>query len=120
MNISAKQINKAIKKFKSLIKYIVLICITFVLLFPVLYMVTNSFMSSSEVSRSYKAMSAETEVISIDGDENTDEVSKDYISFKLIPDEVSFMQYYNVLLRKPKFLIMFWNSLIMTAPILIG
>jgi multiple sugar transport system permease protein len=104
-------------KFKSIIKYMVLICIAAALLFPVIYMVTNSFMSNSEVLRNYS-------VISGGGTDSTvisDEVFEhSYINFTLIPDTVSFMQYYNVLLRKPKFLLMFWNSVFLTVPIVVG
>lgn len=108
---------------KSIVVYLILICITAALLFPVIYMITNSFMSNGEVLKSYSAISnagVEDTVISDENDDSGEKTQQSYISFKLIPDMVSFMQYYNVLLRKPKFLLMFWNSVLVTVPIVIG
>ena len=102
--------------FKSIIKYLVLICIAAALLFPVIYMVTNSFMSNSEVLRNYSVISSG----GTDSAVSDEVVEHSYINFTLIPDTVSFMQYYNVLLRKPKFLLMFWNSVFLTVPIVVG
>ncbi|MCX8131359.1 MAG: carbohydrate ABC transporter permease [Clostridia bacterium] len=92
-------------------RYVILFSVSVVLLFPVAYMLTNSFMDSKEVAETYNTVA-----------DNGDIQNKrqDTVSFKLIPESVSFMQYYNVLLRKPKFLIMFWNSVIITIPIIIG
>ena len=114
--------NKRSFRSRGIIKYILLVCISIALLFPILYMVTNSFMSTSEVLRNYSAINgqnvqsagAETK------DDSATEAKPDRITFSLIPEKVSFMQYYNVLLRKPKFLLMFWNSVIVTVPILVG
>lgn len=107
--------------FAGAIKYLVLICIAAALLFPVIYMVTNSFMSNSEVLRNYSVISSGGTDSTVLGDEDAaEEAGHEYISFTLIPDTVSFMQYYNVLLRKPKFLIMFWNSVLLTIPIVMG
>ncbi len=102
--------------FKGIIKYMVLICIAVALLFPVIYMVTNSFMSNSEVLRNYSVISSG----GTDSAVSDEVVEHSYINFTLIPDTVSFMQYYNVLLRKPKFLLMFWNSVFLTVPIVVG
>lgn len=120
VNKPVRAINKKKRiTFKSIIKYMVLICIAAALLFPVIYMVTNSFMSNSEVLRNYSVISSGgTDSAVSDG--GIEETEHSYITFKLIPDTVSFMQYYNVLLRKPKFLLMFWNSVFLTVPIVVG
>ena len=97
-------------KLKGLIKYIILLCISAALLFPVVYMLANSFMSSREVMENYSAVSGAA----------VEEGNTPEITFSLIPEKVSFMQYYNVLLRKPRFLFMFWNSVIVTLPIMLG
>ena len=39
------------------------------------------------------------------------------INLKFIPDKVSFTQYFTVLLKSPDYLLKFWNSVILTAPI---
>lgn len=100
-----------IKRVRMYMRYAALICISFLLLFPMLYMLTNSFMESREVTQTYSALA---------GGDISHGGKSPSIGFKLIPKKVSFMQYYNVLLRKPKFLVLFWNSVIMTVPIMLG
>lgn len=95
---------------KAFIKYIIMFCISAALLFPVVYMLANSFMSGSEVMQHYSAVSGAV----------AEEGETPKISFSLIPEQVSFMQHYNVLLRKPRFLIMFWNSVLVTLPVMLG
>jgi len=112
--------NKLSIKLKSIIKYLILICISAALLFPVVYMVTNSFMSSREILRSYSAISGGNSESAVESDSSTKVPETPSITFKLIPQKVDLMQYYNVLLRKPKFLVMFWNSIRLTIPIVIG
>jgi multiple sugar transport system permease protein len=75
-------------------------------------MLTNSFMSSREAVSTYSVIAGSGDII------NNAKIES--IGFKLIPDQINFLQYYDVLLRKPKFLIMFWNSVIVTIPILLG
>ncbi len=102
--------SQLIHKTKSIVKYLIILIISAALLFPVVYMLTNSFMSSREVMNNYGALSGETVI----------EGEPPDITFNLIPDNVTFMQYYNVLLRKPRFLFMFWNSVFVTFPIVSG
>lgn len=102
--------SKLIHKTKSIAKYLIILIISAALLFPVVYMLANSFMSSKEVMNNYGALSEET---AIEGEPPD-------ITFNLVPDNVTFMQYYNVLLRKPRFLFMFWNSVFVTFPIVFG
>lgn len=96
---------------KTIAKYVVLICISVFLLFPLLYMLANSLMSAGEVAKAYGIINGET-AISAEG--------PSYIRLKLIPEGATLIQYYHVLLRKPVFLMMFWNSVIMTLPIMLG
>ena len=42
------------------------------------------------------------------------------VNLKLIPDMVSFKQYFTVLFQSPDYLLKFWNSVILTLPIVIG
>jgi multiple sugar transport system permease protein len=79
-------------------------------------------MSSSEVVDNISSISGESNenIDATDSNTDSEEINQHYINFKLIPEQVSFMQYYNVLLRKPKFLVMFWNSVAVTLPIMIG
>lgn len=94
-----------------IIKYVLLICISFALVFPLVYMLANSFMESGEVTKTYAVLA---------GGASSVNVKPASFGFKLIPDRVSFLQYYNVLLRRPRFLVYFWNSVTMTVPIVLG
>ncbi len=99
------------EKLRRIVYYFIIACISFCLLFPIIYMVANSFMGEKEIQKNYGALMA--------ADDSKKEKTE-YMSFKLIPDRVSFTQYYQALLRKPRFLQMFWNSVILTVPILLG
>ncbi len=96
---------------KNIIYHAMLFILAFVFTFPVLFMLTNSFMSSGEVSSTYGVIS---------GGVSEKAFQPDTIGFKLIPDRFTLMQYYNALLRKPKYLLMFWNSIIVTVPVVVG
>lgn len=85
-------------KIKKPIKYIGLVLIAAVFLFPLIFMLASSFMSSSEISRALNFM-----------DESFKKV-------KLIPDMFSAEQYYQVFFRRPEYLQRFWNSVIITLP----
>lgn len=101
-----KRINK--KNAGSYARYVILVAVSVLLLFPFVYMLANSFTTAREASAAYSIISGGT--LSAD----------QYIGFKLIPEQFSLIQYYDALLRRPKFLVMFWNSVIMTVPIVMG
>ena len=67
------------------------------IVFPVLYMLLNSFMSSSELT-SYYADSA---------------------SFHMIPDKLSLEGYYKILIHSPEYLRKFWISLLISGAIVL-
>lgn len=102
------------KRYKLLMALLTLLAaiaaVTF--LFPTVLTIANSFMSSSEINANYGAVFTKTE-----------EGGKVYISekinLKLIPDMVSFSQYYTVLFKSPDYLLKFWNSVILVVPIVI-
>lgn len=87
---------------KSKLKYVLLIIASIIVLTPIIFMIANSFMSSSEIARTYD-FSGDTNVV-----------------LKFVPDLVTFKQYYNVLFKTPEFLIKFWNSCGIVFPIVIG
>ncbi len=83
-----------------------------VVLIPIVLTITNSFMSSSEISSNYGMIF-----------ETTDSGGKQFISetvnLKFIPDMVSFTQYFTVLFKSPDYLLKFWNSIILVVPIVV-
>lgn len=89
-------------------------CSIFAILFltPIILTITNSFMSSSEISANYGSVFATTQT-----------GGKVYISekvnLKFIPDIVSFSQYITVLFKSPDYLLKFWNSVILVGPIVV-
>ncbi len=84
------------------IKYILLFLITAILLFPVVYLLANSFMSDSEIVKTL------------------DFANSEYKQIKLIPEMFSLEQYYQVFFRRPEYLLKFWNSVIITIPTVVG
>lgn len=104
------------KKVWSVFKITLATCIAafFAILFlmPIILTITNSFMSSSEISANYGSVFATTQ-----------SGGKVYISekvnLKFIPDMVSFSQYITVLLKSPDYLLKFWNSVILVGPIVV-
>ncbi len=91
-----------------------LIAASFAILFlmPIVLTITNSFMAASEISANYGSVFAVSET-----------GGKVYISekvnLKFIPDMVSFSQYITVLFKSPDYLLKFWNSVILTGPIVV-
>ena len=79
-------------------------------LMPTVLTITNSFMSSTEITASYGSIFATTQA-----------GGKAYIAervkLKFIPDMVTFRQYITVLLKSPEYLLKFWNAVILTLPI---
>lgn len=78
---------------------------------PILLTITNSFMKEEEVMIHYGNVYGGSL-------EETGYVSKE-VDLKLIPDMVSIKQYETVLLLSPEYLLKFWNSVILTVPIVL-
>ncbi|MEG1991820.1 MAG: carbohydrate ABC transporter permease [Acetivibrio sp.] len=84
-------------------------------LMPTILTMANSFMSATEIKANYGAI--------LDNASDKKDGKKTYISekvnLKFIPDIVSFSQYITVLFKSPEYLLKFWNSVILVAPIVI-
>ncbi|PEF72479.1 sugar ABC transporter permease [Bacillus pseudomycoides] len=93
--------------FRKWILTLFLTILAVMMLFPIVFTLTNSFMTEHEIGSNYDSIG---------------EVKKDtpFINLKLIPDLVSFEQYGTVLVKNPTFLKMFWNSVFMVVPIIVG
>ncbi len=100
-------------KTSRFIIYFIMILVSVTLLFPIIFMITNSFMSAGEIEKAYSAV-ADSSLLEQRGD-----VLK-FVSFELIPEKITLIEYYHVLLRRPDFLLKFWNSVLLTAPIVLG
>ena len=111
---------KFVKKFAAARKttataliFIFFLVTSIVFVMPTVLTFTNSLMSKSEIAANYGQIFS-----SVSGD------AKVFVStqtnLKLIPDMVTFDQYENVLIKNPQYLIKFWNSVILTVPIVVG
>ncbi|MBP1995725.1 carbohydrate ABC transporter permease [Paenibacillus eucommiae] len=89
-----------------LLRSLLLIAIAVLLLMPVVLNVVSSFMTEREILANYGMLGKiDTNV---------------FVNLKWIPDWVSFQQYDKVLVVTPKFLYLFWNSVKLVAPIIVG
>lgn len=100
-------------------KRIRIICVTAVLvifailfLAPIILTIANSFMSATEINANYGAIFATGKV-------GGKQYISEQVNLKLIPDIVSFKQYWTVLFQSPEYLVKFWNSVIYVVPIML-
>ncbi|UNK21185.1 carbohydrate ABC transporter permease [Paenibacillus sp. N3/727] len=80
------------------------------MLLPIVITVVSSFMTEAEIEYNYHLIG---QLINIEAGEKDG-----FINVKLLPDWVSFRQYAEVLVHKPVFLHMLWNSVFMVVPII--
>lgn len=92
------------KKYANFAVLCLFVVLCTVVLFPVVYMACNSLMSPAEVLRYYTAIYAQ------DGN----------AVLHFIPDVLSLESLYQVFLRRPDYLIKFWNSLLLCGLIVFG
>lgn len=85
-------------------------CFAVLFLLPIILTVSNSFMTSSEISANYGQVFATT-------DTGGKKFIAERVNLKFIPDMVSFNQYITVLFKSPDYLFKFWNSVILVVPI---
>jgi multiple sugar transport system permease protein len=92
---------------KKIILTIFIGTIALIFIMPLLITLFNSFMEPNEVENQYNLI--------IKGIE-----SDNFGGLKIIPNWISFKQYYQILINKPKYLSLFWNSVFIVCPIIIG
>ena len=101
MKINSK---KAIKT----VLIVIFLLATLIYISPLIITILNSFMTEREINENYALV------------KTIFEPDKKYIDFKLIPNQVSLEQYKKLLIETPIYLKSFWNSVIITLPIIIG
>jgi len=93
-------------KIKSnILIYFVLVIVSVLAIFPILYTISNSFMSAAEIKMYYGSVGSDTSEVS---------------PLHLIPDRITFSGYYQMLLARPHYLIKFWQSLGLCLAIVAG
>ncbi|WMJ22720.1 carbohydrate ABC transporter permease [Paludicola sp. MB14-C6] len=93
---------KTTNKYVLISRIIILSLLAIFTLFPIIYTITNSFMSVNEINQYYNA-------------ESTSQMK-----IHLIPNRFSLNSYYQTLFRRPDYLVKFWNSLGLTSAIVFG
>jgi len=90
---------------------IFVLCLVFAVLFllPTVLTITNSFMAESEIVSNYGMIFSTT----------TGGYVSERVNLKFIPDKVTLDQYYAGLIKSPDYLIKFWNSVLLVAPIVV-
>jgi multiple sugar transport system permease protein len=91
-----------LRKGKTKILHLLFVAVVIIYMAPLVITFTNSFMSSKEVEKNYDAT----------GDE--------YIEMNIIPEKVTLSQYGELLFDSPVYLNMFWNSVKIVIPIVLG
>ena len=103
-----------IKILRRLPIHIFLSLLAFVMLFPLLFTLTNSFMSGQEIISRYSRGVLATNYY------DTVEYGIHFVEFSLIPFYSTLQQYIKLLFFSPLYLNLFWNSLKITIPVVIG
>lgn len=98
--VSRLNINKWSKKCFS---YLCIILLIGIVLLPLIYLIDHSLKGQQLINTIYS-------------DEKVDIWKKAW----LVPFYINLDQYYEVLFRTPKFLYMFWNSVLVVVPIVVG
>ena len=93
----------------------ILAVFAFMFLFPTVFTLTNSFMSSTEISANYGKIFTG---LGVSGDGGRVFIGEK-VNMQFILDKVSFSQYSTVLFKSPEYLLKFWNSVIYVLPIVI-
>ncbi|WP_238189328.1 carbohydrate ABC transporter permease [Paenibacillus sp. L3-i20] len=91
---------------------ITLLVLAAIMIFPIVFTITNSLMTEQEIGANYNLIGIMLN--------DSSEQQHSFVTLKLIPDWVSFEQYGKVLLDTPTYLNMFWNSVFMVVPIILG
>lgn len=89
-----------------------MVVIAAVLLIPIVITFTNSLMTEQEIGINYGLIGIMQAADA--GDTNR------FVNLKLLPDMVSLEQYKKILIDSPAYLGMFWNSVFMVFPIIVG
>ncbi|QHT63976.1 carbohydrate ABC transporter permease [Paenibacillus lycopersici] len=82
------------------------------MLIPVLLTFTNSLMTQAEIGRNYDLLGRMVDTAHGGRDA--------FVNLKLLPDWLTFAQYAQVLVLSPKYMSMFWHSVLLVVPIVAG
>lgn len=107
------------KKFATGLLTIYALFSAMLFLFPTIVTISNSFMSSTEITSNYGSVFENAASNSDDDSSKGKKFISEKVNLKLVPDSVTFSQYITALFKSPEYLLKFWNSVILTVPIVI-
>lgn len=96
---------KKIRTMKRKLLYVLFIVMVVVYMMPLIITFTNSFMGSREVQNNYSTGSLG---------------AGEYVAMDVVPKKATLSQYTSLLFDSPVYLHMFWNSVKIVAPIVLG
>ena len=88
----------------------------FIAIMPIFFTFLNSFMSSEEIVANYQTV---FQSMSGHATQGATYMSRTPV-LKLIPEEVTIKQYTTLLFMNPEYLFKYWNSILLTLPIVAG
>jgi multiple sugar transport system permease protein len=102
------------KRLRWLPLYAMLTLMAAVMILPLLFTLTNSFMSGLEITTRY------SRTITPEGYFDTAAYGVHFVEFSLVPYYLTLRQYLQLLIYSPVYLGMFWNSVLITLPVVLG
>jgi multiple sugar transport system permease protein len=109
--IACKTADRVKTAFMRLLHTGIMIAIGICLIYPAVFTLADSFMADWEINEYYGAREGAADVPAPESAS---------LQLKLIPYELTFRQYYTVLVGKTQYLFMFWNSAALVLPIVLG
>lgn len=97
-------------KRKIFLRLLVAVIFAIFFVIPIVLTICNSFMTETEITANYGK-------VFDTGETGSHKFISESVNLKFIPDKVSFSQYATVLLKSPKYLLKFWNSVLYVVPI---
>jgi len=101
-------------KRKHILSHIFILVSVSVAVFPIFFIFANSFMSGEEIVSRYSSEILESNA----GDFSSHNIH--FVRFGLLPEQPTLEQYKRLLLGSPQYLRMFWNSVLLVVPVLLG
>ncbi len=106
-----KPAEKAKRDFARVVVTGIMLAVGLSFIYPVVFTLADSFMADWEISEYYGAREGLADSSASDGKA---------VNLKLIPYEVTLEQYYTTLIDRPQYMFMFWNSIKLALPIVVG
>ena len=97
---------------KSALARVFMVALGALFVYPLFVTFVSSFMSEAEISMNYTNQVSIFDLVR--------NITVNYINMALIPKEFTLAQYKSVLFLQPTFLLLLWNSVKITAPVVIG